>query len=110
MMTTPVFVGTENFETEVLSAEKPVMVDFFAPSCLECRRLEPVVHQMARVFHEEVKIAFLNVAEAPEIAAQYHIMASPTLVFFKNGQPVDTLIGYQDAAHLTAHLQQVLQA
>jgi thioredoxin 1 len=109
-MATPLFVGSNNFEQEVLKAEKPVMVDFFAPSCLECRRLEPVVHQMAVAFHDQAKIAFLNVAEAPEIAEEYHIMASPTLVFFKDGQPVDTLIGYQDSAHLTAHLQHVLQA
>ena len=107
---TPMHVGTENFEREVLQAEKPVMVDFVTPSCLECRRLEPVVHQMARVFQDECKVAFLNVEEAPDLAAQYQIMHSPTLVFFKNGQPVDTLIGYQDAAHLTAHLQHVLQA
>jgi thioredoxin 1 len=107
---TPVFVGTENFEREVLQAEKPVMVDFFTPTCLECRRFEPVVHQMAQVFHEEVKLAFLNVAEAPQLAEQYQVMHSPTLVFFKQGKPVDTLIGYQDAEHLTVHLQQVLRA
>jgi len=109
-MTQPVFVGTNNFEDEVLKAAEPVMVDFFVPSCLECRRLEPVVHQMATVFHDQVKIAFMNVEQAPEIAAQYQIMSSPTLVFFKGGQPVDTLIGYQDAPHLTAHLQHVLEA
>lgn len=104
-----IFVQTDNFENEVLQADKPVMVDFFAPSCLECRRLEPVVHQLARVFHKDVKVAFMNVAESPEIAAQYHIMSSPTLVFFKDGKPVDTLIGYQDSAHLTTHFHQVMQ-
>jgi len=109
-MATSMFVGSSNFEQEVLKAEKPVMVDFFAPSCLECRRLEPVVHQMAVVFEDQVKIAFLNVTEAPELAERYRIMASPTLVFFKNGEAVDTLIGYQDAAHLRTHLHQVIQA
>jgi thioredoxin 1 len=107
---TPVFVGTENFEREVLEAPKPVLVDFFVPSCMECRRLEPVVQQMAQVFQEQVKIAFLNVEQAPEIAARYQVLHSPTLVFFKDGRPVDTLIGYQDTGHLAAHLQQVLQA
>lgn len=107
---TPVFVGTENFTREVLEESKPVLVDFFLPSCVECRRLEPVVHQMAQLFQGDVKIAFLNVAEAPEIARQYRVLHSPTLVFFKRGEPVDTLIGYQDTEHLTAHLRQVLQA
>jgi thioredoxin 1 len=101
--------GADDFESEVLKCEKPVLVDFFAPSCSECRRLQPVVHQMSTIFHDRVKIAFLNVAEAPAIAEEYKIMASPTLIFFKNGQPVDTLFGYQDAAHLTAHLEHVLQ-
>jgi thioredoxin 1 len=109
-MAAPVFVGRENFEREVLHADVPVMVDFFTPSCLECRRLEPVVHQLANVFHDSVKVAFLNVAEAPEIASTYQVMSSPTLMFFKNGKPVDTLIGYQDSEHLSTHLQQVLQA
>lgn len=106
----PVAVNPDNFEREVLKAETPVLVDFFTPSCLECRRLEPVVHHMAHAFHERAKICLLNVAEAPEIAARYQVMHSPTLVFFKNGQPVDTLFGYQDAAHLTAHLQHVIEA
>jgi thioredoxin 1 len=107
---TPLFVGTENFEREVLQAEKPVMVDFFTPTCLSCRRLEPVAHQMSRVFRDEVKIAFLNVEDAPEIAQRYQVMQSPTLLFFKEGRPVDILIGFQDSEHLTAHLHQVLRA
>jgi thioredoxin 1 len=99
-----------DFEREVLQADKPVMVDFVAPGCSECRRLEPVVHQMSHVFQDRVKITLLNVADAPDIAEEYKIMASPTLVFFKNGQAVDTLFGYQDAAHLEAHLERVLLA
>ena len=109
-MTTPVLVDSASFQREVLRAEQPVVVDFFVPSCMECGRLDPVVHHLAHAFQDMAKICLLNVAEAPEIARQYHIMHSPTLVFFKNGQPVDTLLGYQDAAHLTARLQRVLAA
>lgn len=109
-MTTAVFVNSGNFQQEVLKAEGPVLVDFFTPNCLECRRLEPVIHHLAQAFQGQAKICLLNVAEAPELAEQYRVMHSPTLVFFKAGQPVDTLLGYHDSERITDHLQQVLEA
>lgn len=106
----PLQINAENFEAEVLQSETPVVVDFWAPMCNVCQLMEPIVHRMANIFHDQVKITLCNAAEAPELAAQYNVMASPTFVFFKNGAVVDSLVGYHDEAHFTAHLQTVLAA
>lgn len=109
-MNHPLQINAQNFEAEVLQSETPVVVDFWAPACSVCQLMEPIVHRMANVFHGQVKITLCNAAEAPELAAQYHVMASPTFIFFKNGQAVDSLVGYHDEAHFTAHLEKVLAA
>lgn len=109
-MTEVTLVGPQNFEAEVLRSEIPVVVDFWAPGCAVCKRMEPIVRRMAHVFAGQVKIALCNVAEVPDRVQEYRIMASPTLVFFKNGRAVDTLVGYIDEEHLKAHLQAALQA
>jgi thioredoxin 1 len=103
-------VGSENWAREVIQSPQPVVVDFWAPSCAVCRSMEPIIHRMAHVFADQVRIAICNVAEVPDIAQRYHVMASPTLVFFKNGQVVDTLVGYLDEDHLTQKLNEVLEA
>jgi thioredoxin 1 len=103
-------VGYENWAQEVVDSAAPVVVDFWAPGCAVCRSMEPIIHRMTHVFADRVKIAICNVAECPDIAQRYHVMASPTLVFFKGGHPVDTLVGYLDEAHLTEKLQEVLEA
>ena len=109
-MPEPISVNPQNFEAEVLRSDKPVVVDFWAPACSVCKLMEPIVRRMGHVFEDQVKITLCNVAEAPDIARQFQVMASPTLVFFKNGRAVDTLVGYHDEAHLTAHLRTVLEA
>jgi len=109
-MTEPIYINTENFENEVLQSDKPVVVDFWAPACSVCALMEPIVHRMAHVFADQVKITFCNAAEAPQLVEKYQVMASPTFIFFKNGQQVDSLVGYHDEAHFTAHLQKVLAA
>lgn len=109
-MTDVLNIVQDNFEAEVLRSELPVVVDFWAPGCAVCRRMEPIVRRMAHVFEGQVKIALSNAAEVPDLVQEYQIMASPTLVFFKNGRAVDTLVGYMDEDHLRAHLQTVLEA
>ena len=109
-MNTPVLVGSGNWKGEVLQSDRPVVVDFFAPGCQVCQRMEPIVHRMANIYADQVKIALCNVAEAPDIAQELHVMASPTFVFYKRGQVVDTLVGYVDEEHMRSKLQEVLAA
>ena len=86
-------VSDQTFEDEVIKSALPVLVDLWAPWCGPCRMVEPVVHKMAEKYNGKVKFCRLNVDENPQTAARYRIMSIPTLMFFKGGQVVDTVIG-----------------
>ncbi|MCD6452741.1 MAG: thioredoxin [Dehalococcoidales bacterium] len=86
-------VTDQNFETEVLKSDVPVMIDLWAPWCGPCRMVAPVVDKLAEKYDGKVKFCRLDVDENQQTAARYRIMSIPTLMFFKNGQVVDTVIG-----------------
>ena len=86
-------VSDQTFEDEVIKSGLPVLVDLWAPWCGPCRMVEPVVHKMAEKYNGKVKFCRLNVDENPQTAARYRIMSIPTLMLFKGGQVVDTVIG-----------------
>lgn len=94
-----------NFAQEVLNADKPVLVDFWAEWCMPCRMMAPVVDQIAEE-HPEIKVVKLNVDESPLIASTYRIMSIPTLGIFKDGKMVDKVIGVTPKQHL---LNKILQ-
>ena len=81
------------FEQEVLKAELPVLVDFWAPWCGPCHMVAPVIEEIAETYSGKLKVAKVNVDENPAVSSRYQIMSIPTLILFKNGQPVDSLIG-----------------
>lgn len=81
----------ENFETEVLSAEGAVLVDFWAPWCVYCRRLSPVMERLSQK-EDFVRIGTVNIDEQPELEERYDIRVIPTLMLFKNGEPGEKLI------------------
>lgn len=95
-------VTSENFEREVLQSQKPVLVDFWAPWCVYCRRLAPVIDRMAENGDGSVVIAKLNVDDAPDIAARYHVDTIPTLYLFQNGQHGDALVAPPSQAQIDA--------
>ena len=83
----------QNFENEVIKSTIPVLVDLWAPWCGPCRMVEPVVDKLAEKYDGKMKFCRLNVDENPQTAAKYRVMSIPTLMFFKDGQAVDTVIG-----------------
>ncbi len=86
-------VDKTNFEQEVLQSNIPVMVDFWAPWCVPCRVIAPLVERLAEQYAGRLKVAKLNVDDNHELAIRYQVMSIPTLIFFKNGQVIDRIIG-----------------
>lgn len=99
---------TENFEAEVLQAQGPVLVDFYADWCGPCKMMAPLVERMAEKYAGRIKVGKLNVDESMEIAQKYHVMNIPTFIFFKNGEPAVTYVGGMTAADLEAKIEAVL--
>jgi thioredoxin 1 len=83
------------FQKEVLEAGMPVLVDFTAVWCQPCKMLDPVIKQLADQWEGKVKVVKLDVDENPQIAMDYTVMGVPTLMLFKQGQPVERVTGFQ---------------
>lgn len=99
---------TENFNSEVLQAEVPVLVDFYADWCGPCKMMAPVVEQIAGEYAGRAKAGKLNVDDNSEIAGQYGVMSIPTIIIFKGGQAVNKTIGVQSKKVLTDALDSLV--
>lgn len=96
----------QNFQDEVISSEKPVLVDFWAPWCGPCQMMGPVIEQLASEMGESAKVGKLNVDENGEIASKYGIMSIPALKIFKGGQVVKEFVGVQAKETLKKALEE----
>lgn len=83
----------ENFQAEVLESDIPVMVDFYADWCGPCKAMAPMVEQLANEYEGKVKIGKMNAEDNADTASNYDIMSIPTFIFFKGGEPVETVVG-----------------
>ncbi|MBE6599719.1 MAG: thioredoxin [Ruminococcaceae bacterium] len=94
-------INEKDFEAVVLKSEKPVIVDFFATWCGPCKMLAPVLHELADG-HDDFSVVQVDVDEDPNLARAYGIVSIPTLIAFKNGEPVATSVGYVDRERILA--------
>jgi len=97
-----------NFESEVLSSEKPVLVDFWAVWCGPCKMVEPELEKLVEEKSEELRIGRLNVDDNRDIAMKYGITAIPTMILFKKGQVVKKLIGVMPKDRILTEISQFL--
>ncbi len=98
----------ENFVSEVLQSDVPVLVDFWAAWCGPCRIMNPIIDELAEIFDGRAKIAKLNVDEENELALQYHVNAIPTLILFRKGERMEIIEGVVAKDLLEAKLTALL--
>ena len=97
-----------NFQQEVLNSELPVVVYFYADWCGPCKMIGPVIEQLAEAYAGKIKVGKVNVDENMELASKYRIMSIPAIMFFKNGEVQDQIIGALPKAQIEAKFQALL--
>jgi thioredoxin 1 len=103
----PVTFTDENFETEVIKSDKPVLIDFWAVWCGPCRIIAPIVEELAAEYDGKIKVGKLDVDNNQQAAIKYGVRSIPTLLIFKGGKVVDTIIGAVPKNHIVQRLNAV---
>ena len=101
-------VTDDSFDIEVIKADLPVLVDFWAPWCGPCKAVAPVVDDLSKEYEGRLKVVKLNTDENPNIAAQYGISGIPTLILFKGGEVVDRIVGFVPKSAITSMISKHL--
>jgi thioredoxin 2 len=104
----PTSANDMNFRSEVLDCISPVLVDFWAPWCGPCTMMSPVLEALAGKYAGKLKVVKINVDENPTTASRYGIRSIPSLLLFKNGDVVDTLMGARPQLDLERHIERVI--
>jgi thioredoxin 1 len=103
-------VTAAQFKSEVLDADVPVLVDFYASWCGPCRMIAPALEQLAQRYEGQAKVVKVDVEQEPALAGQFRIQGVPTLLFFHNGKLVDSVVGAPSPAQLEQRLGAVMAA
>jgi thioredoxin 1 len=107
-MSAPVKVTDSSFADDVLTSDKPVLVDFWATWCGPCKMVAPVLEEIASEHGEKLTIAKLDIDENPNTARDYQVMSIPTLILFQGGKPVKQIVGAKPKAALLSDLSDVI--
>ena len=102
-------LSAENFDQQVVSSERPVLVDFWAEWCGPCRAIEPALKEVAADYEDRVVVGRLNVDEHPTIASRYGIRSIPSILLFQNGEVSNQIVGAVPKSSITNLLDQMIQ-
>ena len=102
-------ISKEDFEQKVLQSELPVIVDFYSDSCIPCKQLSPILGDIEDDYEDKLKVFKVNVNYDAELAEQYQVLASPTLIFFKEGKEADRIRGLVKKPELAEHVETLLR-
>ncbi len=103
-------VTDSSFQADVLGADKPVLVDFWAEWCGPCRMIAPVLEELSNELGDKVQIVKLNIDENPEAPGKYGVRGIPTMILFKDGAPAATKVGAEPKSRIQAWLENALQS
>ena len=103
-------VTDSSFQADVLGADKPVLVDFWAEWCGPCKMIAPALEELSNELGDKVQIVKLNIDENPEAPGKYGVRGIPTMILFKNGAPAATKVGAEPKSRIQAWLENALQS
>ena len=101
-------ITSDNFDSEVLKSDIPVLVDFWAEWCGPCKIVGPILEELSEVYDGKLKVAKLNVDNNPDLTSRFNVMSIPTMKFFKNGEVVGELVGAAPTNTIEAEIQKNL--
>ncbi len=100
-------ITNDNFESEVLNSNIPVLLEFYSDSCIPCKRMSPILAELEEE-HTDIKVSKLNIKFGADTALKYNVMSSPTIVFFKDGEEVNRIKGVAKKADLEAIIKEIV--
>jgi thioredoxin 1 len=101
-------ISSKDFEKKVLKTKGLILVDFFAPWCSPCQTMLPKIDEAAERFADKIKIYKVDINKSPELATKYSVLSVPTLIFFKNGKPIDQ-VGFLNDEQLMEKIEEVTE-
>jgi thioredoxin 1 len=103
-------VTDASFQQDVLQADRPVVVDFWAPWCGPCRVVTPILDDLAAQHGDNIRFVKLNVDDNPQVAARYNILSIPTVILYEGGEPQETIVGARPKSHYEGAWSRWLEA